>query len=119
MVSPIGVRKGFKAVVILFDAGVVMLLLLLLRHRGLDLRWSILYAFNPVILYAFAGQGHFDAIQNFFLLGAVYLHCRKLCIRMFLLAGLAVQSKYVAALAIPFLINRDNLRYAGVALPDS
>jgi len=114
------IRAGYspmviKVLMILFDMGAVGFLLFLLNRRHLDLRWSVLYAFNPVILYSFAGQGHFDAVQNFFLMGAIYFYHRKSWGRMFLFAGLAVQSKYVAAVTIPFLINRDNFKFLWVA----
>ena len=52
-----------KIILLLFDMGTMGFLCLLLKHRSLDLRWLILYAFNPVVLYAFVGQGHFDVIQ--------------------------------------------------------
>lgn len=103
-----------KTVMLLFDLGTIGLLLLLLDHRHLDRRWSILYAFNPVILYAFAGQGHFDVIQNFFLMGAICFYDRRLWGWMFLFVGLAVQSKYVAAVTVPFFITRFNYKYVWI-----
>jgi len=103
---------SIKLLVLTWDLGTLLLLFMLLRHRGLDLRWSLLYAVNPVILYSFAGQGHFDAIHNFFLLGALVFYDRRSWAWMFVAAGLAIQSKYVAALAIPFLLRRDNLKWS-------
>lgn len=111
-----------KIVVIIFDMGTIGFLLPLLDHRHLDRRWSILYAFNPVALYAFSGQGHFDVIQIFFLMGAICFFDRKLWYWMFLFIGLAIQSKYVAAVTLPFFITRSNFKYiwvmaASVILP--
>lgn len=103
-----------KIVMIIFDMGTIRCLLLLLDHRHLDRRWSILYAFNPVILYAFAGQGHFDVIQNFFLIGAICFFDRKLWGWMFLFIGLAIQSKYVAVVTVPYFITRSNFKYIWV-----
>ncbi len=110
--SPISI----KLIVILFDLGALFFLLKLLEYRRLSLRWAILYAFNPVILYSFAGQGHFDALQNFFLLGAVFCYDRKRWGWTFLCLGLAVQTKYVAVLTLPFFMRRDNLAYSGIAV---
>ena len=104
-----------KMIFLFFDMGTLVFLVFLLKHRGLDMRWLILYGFNPVILYAFAGQGHFDVIQCFFLTGALCCYDRKKWAWMFLLAGLSVQVKYVAFLAVPFFMNRENLRYAWIA----
>jgi len=103
---------SIKLLVVACDMGTLVLLCLLLRHRGLDQRWSLLYAVNPVILYSFAGQGHFDAIHNFLLLGALVLYDRRSWAWMFVVAGLAIQSKYVAILAIPFLLRRENLQWS-------
>ena len=108
----------FKITFILFDLGTIGFLLSLLNFRGLDLRWAILYALNPVILSAFAGQGHFDVLQLFFLTGALCFYDRKKWGWMFLFAGLAVQIKYVSVVVVPFLINRNNLRqlWIGIAV---
>jgi hypothetical protein len=67
-----------------------------------------------VVLYAFAGEAHLDAIQNFFLLAALLAFDRRRWGWMFLLAGLAIQSKYIALVACPFLLRRDNLKWAWV-----
>ena len=100
----------FKITFILFDLGTIGFLFSLLNFRGLDFRWAILYALNPVILSAFAGQGHFDVMQLFFLTGALCFYDKKKWGWMFLFAGLAVQIKYVAAVVFPFLINRSNVK---------
>ena len=107
---------SMKGVMILFDLGTLWFLMLLLRHRGINPRWSVLYAFNPVILYSFAGQGHFDSLQNFFLVGALYLYDRKQWGWMFLLVGLAVQSKYVAVITLPFVVRSDNWKYFWIVI---
>jgi len=107
---------GVKGMVILFDLGTIFFLLKLLEHRRLSRRWAVLYAFNPVVLYSFAGQGHFDALQNFFLTAAVFGYDRKRWGWSFLCLGLAVQTKYVAVLTLPFFLRRDNLAYSGIAL---
>jgi len=104
-----------KVVMILFDMGTIVFILKLLEHRKLNLRWALLYAANPVILYSFSGHGHFDVIQNFFLTGSLLMYDRKSWLLMFLFAGFAVQSKYVAAVVIPFLINRRNCGYVVIA----
>ncbi|MDY6971360.1 MAG: glycosyltransferase [Thermodesulfobacteriota bacterium] len=114
-----GVRYSplpMKGVIILFDLGTLWLLIMLLKYRGMSPLWSVLYAFNPVILYGFAGQAHFDSLQNFFLLGALYLYDKRKWGWMFLLAGLAVQSKYVAIITLPFFIRSDNWRYAWIVI---
>ncbi len=106
---------AMKLVVVLFDLGTLVLLLLLLHQRRLSQRLALLYAVNPVVLVGFAGQGHLDAVQGLLVLGTILLYRRKRWAWMFLLAGLAVQVKYVAILGWPFLLRRDNLRQAWIA----
>ena len=102
--------SAIKWLVIGCDLLCVGLILALLRRRALSDAWAALYAFNPLTLYAFAGQAHLDAIQNAFLLAALVLYDRRRFGWMFVCLGLAVQSKFVAVLALPFLIRWDNLR---------
>ena len=101
---------------LVFDLGTMVFLVFLLAHRGLDFRWLILYALNPVVLYGFAGQGHFDVMQGFVLTCSLFFYDRRQWKWMFLLAGLLFQVKYVAALCIPFLVNRRNWRHSWLAL---
>jgi len=105
-----------KAVMLIFDLGAVLFLVSILAKRKINIRWAMLYAFNPLVLYSFAGEGHFDSMQNFFLLGALWCYDRKKWLPLFILAGLAIQVKYVAVIALPFFINRDNIKVSPVVL---
>ena len=103
-----------KALVVFFDMLAVVFLLGILHDRRLPLRWAVLYSLNPLILMAFAAEGHFDALQSAFLLGTIWCHGRGKWVWMFLLAGAAVQTKYVAVLALPFFITRRNWHWSWV-----
>jgi GT2 family glycosyltransferase len=105
-----------KLTVVLFDLGTLGLLMLLLARRELPARYALLYAVNPVILYSFAGQGHMDSLQSFFLLAALVAHDRRRWGWMWLFGGIAVQVKYMAVVALPFLVKRANRRWGWVAL---
>jgi len=107
---------AMKTLMILFDIGTLGALFMLFQYRDLEPRWSILYAFNPVILYSFAGQGHFDSIMIFFYMAAFVCYDQKRWAWMYLFMGLAVQSKYVAVVMLPFLIRRDTIKYLWVTL---
>ncbi len=105
-----------KLFVVLADLAAVACLLQLLRERRESLRWAFLYATNPVILYSFAGQAHLDAVHVALLATAILLHGRQHYRLMFLCLGLAVQAKYVALLAAPFLVSRTNIRRAWIGV---
>lgn len=101
----------FKACFALMDFGVVALLLALLRRRALPLRWAGWYAFNPVVLIAFAAEGHFDVLMVLALVAAIYAVERRWMHQAAFLIGVAVMMKFIAVLALPFLLRRIGWRY--------
>ena len=99
----------FKTVMIGFDFGVMILLLLMIKHHGMLPSRLVLYAANPLILLYISGEGHLDVIQLFFLCLALYLIlCQKLPAMGFAILGVAIMSKYFAIIALPFLVNGEN-----------
>jgi rSAM/selenodomain-associated transferase 2 len=99
----------FKAVMIGFDIGVMIILMLMIKQRGVLPSRLLLYAANPLILLYISGEGHLDIIQLFFLCLALYLILyQKSPATGFLMLGLAILSKYFAMVALPFLVNGEN-----------
>ena len=99
----------FKAIVIGFDIGVMIVLMLMIYRRGVPPSRLLLYAANPLILVYIAGEGHLDVIQAFFLSLALYLIiCKKYNATGFLMLGMAIATKYFALIALPFLVNAEN-----------
>ena len=105
-----------RCIAVFFDLGILALAMGLLHQRRLDHRWSILYAMNPVVLYAFAGRGDPDAVFLFFLFGAIYLYGLKKWHLMFFSAGLSVSFGWVSAAAVPFLLRRENWKHAWIGV---
>lgn len=62
---------AFKVVFLLVDLLVVLGLLKLLQRRGLSIAYVGFYAWNPLALVAFAGEGHFDVMMLAALVWAV------------------------------------------------
>ena len=109
----------FKIVMVVFDIGVMIVLMLMISHLSVHPSRLILYAFNPLVLLYIAGEGHVDVIQLFFLCISLYLIlCKKHYFSGFLVLGLAVVSKYFALLAWPFLASAENrLKNFAVLIP--
>jgi len=107
---------SFKLPGMIFDLTALCLVLILLSDRGLDLRWSILYAFNPVVLCSFSGSGYADSISISFLLAALCCYHREKWILMFLLIGIAILSLPVTIITLPFLVRRENLKFVWISL---
>ena len=104
----------FKFAYLLFDLLTIFLLILLLKRRRQDPGHVLLYAYNPVILYAFAGQAHLDSLMIFTLVLALYFFETKRYCWMWISLGLSIASKGPAILAIGALLNRSTLRYSFV-----
>lgn len=105
-----------KVVMVLFDLGTLVMLLLLLRRRRVELRWALLYGLSPVTLFAFAGEGHNDAAQLFFVVLALHLSRQQRWRWTWLVLGLAVQAKVIALLFWPFFMRRESWRHLWTGL---
>jgi rSAM/selenodomain-associated transferase 2 len=101
----------FKVVMIGFDIGVMMVVMMMIKLASVSPSRLLFYAANPLVLVYIAGEGHMDIIQVFFLCLAIYLIIfKKSHFVGFLMLGLAVVSKYLALMAMPFLVNAENRR---------
>jgi rSAM/selenodomain-associated transferase 2 len=99
----------FKTVMIAFDFGVMIVLMLMIKRQNIKLSRLLIYAANPLVLVFIAGEGHLDVIQSFFLCLALYfIVYKEHHFSGFLMLGLAVVSKYFAVLAWPFLVIGQN-----------
>lgn len=105
-----------KIILILFDLGTLLLLVRFLQNRGSRLNEALLYAVNPVVLYAFAAEGHVESILLCMLAGAMLMHQKKKFAFMFVLIGCAASVKLTALIFIPLLIRKETLRYLWFAL---
>ncbi|UCD71283.1 MAG: DUF2029 domain-containing protein [Syntrophobacterales bacterium] len=59
---------AFKGVILLFDMGSIFLLVMLLANLGLNREKVLVYAWNPLIIYELANNGHLDGFVIFFVL---------------------------------------------------
>jgi rSAM/selenodomain-associated transferase 2 len=103
----------FKLLLITFDLGVLFCLILWIRLLDIAPARLLLYAANPLVILYIAGEGHLDVLQIFFLCVGIYLILRNRPALGFLFLGLAVLSKYMALVAVPFLLTH---KYRRVAL---
>jgi rSAM/selenodomain-associated transferase 2 len=98
----------FKAVFVLFDLGVMAVLMRLLAARGLPASRLLFYAANPLVIVFIAGQGHLDVFQAFFLCLACLLLVLRRAVAGTLSLGLAVMAKYISVAAVPFLLKPEH-----------
>jgi hypothetical protein len=94
----------FKAPAALFDLGVLWVLWLILKARGLPLENILIYAWSPLPVMEFWGTGHNDSIPLLFLCGALLLAGRKRWTGCFVLLSVAVAAKFWPLLLFPAFI---------------
>lgn len=92
-------KAGFIVLDLLALAGV----LALLYHYRKPLRMSLLYALNPVVLFSFAGEAHYDSAFVACVVWSVYAFVRRHEGWAWALLAAAVQLKWIAVIAMPWL----------------
>ncbi len=104
-----------KVLFVLFDMATVLLMIPLLRHRGDDPVWSVVLAWNPLVIFETAHSGHLDAIGIFFLMLGIwmFLSGRRLVATVALSASFL--SKYLAGIVVVYLIRHRHFRYVALA----
>jgi len=105
----------FKAVFLLLDIGVMVVLAALLRCRQLPVSRLLFYAANPLVIVFISGEGHLDVLQVFFLCLGCFMLVKGSTAGGCLCIGFAVMAKYLSATVIPFCWRRD-ARWRALAL---
>jgi alpha-1,6-mannosyltransferase len=99
-----------RLILLLAEAGSILLLWRLLRKMGLPEKYVLLYALNPLVILELVGNLHFEALMIFFLLLALYqLFYHRLVWSGFAF-GLAVGTKLLPLMFLPFLLSKLGMR---------
>ncbi|HUI93581.1 MAG TPA: glycosyltransferase [Chitinivibrionales bacterium] len=106
----------FKIIFTLFDLGVMLFLALLMRTWSMEPGHLLLYALNPLVLYAIAGEGHLESVMLFWIAGSFYFFRKQNHILTFLFFGLACATKLTPVFLFPFLLRRNNVAWSILAL---
>jgi hypothetical protein len=96
---------GLKAILVFFDALVILVIIGILRRLELNSAWVAVYAWSPLVLKEFANSAHYDAVPLFFTLLAIYAALGKK--RQFTAAialALGTLAKFFSAILFPVLI---------------
>lgn len=101
--------QTFKLLSLIGDLVTLHLIIGYLRKRALPLRWAGFYAFNPIILIAFAAEAHFDSLMIAAMLAAVISASRGKS-SAWLWLGIAIQIKLICIILIPLFLTHKLLR---------
>ncbi|HVK97172.1 MAG TPA: glycosyltransferase 87 family protein [Flavisolibacter sp.] len=93
-----------KIIVLLFEAGVLILLIHILKKISLP-RWlSLLYFLNPLMIVELTGNVHFEGVMIFFVLLSLLLLLQNKWRGSAVFIGFAIATKIIPALFLPLLI---------------
>lgn len=107
---------AMKAAMVGFEALSVLCLLALLRLARLPASRVLIYALNPLALWAFAGNGHVDALAIGFLTAAMAMAALRLPVLTGVVFACAVLTKFLPVVVFPALWRRAGWRMPVAAL---
>lgn len=104
--------QAYKIFFIGCEILLLVLLVPLIRRWRVPTHWLALYAWNPLVLLYGAGEGHLDVLYLLFL-GTAFLAFtyHRFAWAGFLLLGMAVMTKYLCVIFLPFLLTRENRKW--------
>lgn len=107
---------SMKLTFLFFDLLTLFLLIRLLQVKGYGPVHVVIYAWNPLVLLSFAGHGHCDSLQIFFLVLAFYLYTVRKDVTFTFALGLAILSKFVSLVFAPFFLLKNKPKYIFILL---
>lgn len=103
--------RGMKAAMLLFDLATMLILIRLLKTAGKPPERVVLYAWSPLVVYEFAGNGHVDVLMLPFLLLALQARLAHRPGASGVMLGLATLIKLYPAVLFPALYTRHERRF--------
>ncbi len=97
---------AWKLALLALELALLLALLTLLRQRGLSSDRLLLYYWNPLVLVESFGSGHVDLVAAAFLVATIALYEARRAIPAGISFALAVLTKYVPGLLLPWLLRR-------------
>ncbi len=95
-----------KTILVAAEIGSIALIVSILKTLHLPERNVLWYALNPLVIFEFSGNAHFEALMICFLLGAVYLFLKGKWQLSAVVFAFAVCTKLLPLMFLPFLIQR-------------
>ena len=93
-----------KLIILLFDIGLIYILILMLRKLKLKENLAQIYALNPLVIIELTGNVHFEGVMLFFLFSGIYFIMKNKIIVASIFIGLAVSVKIVPLLILPLFL---------------
>ncbi|SFL08022.1 transferase 2, rSAM/selenodomain-associated [Nitrosomonas aestuarii] len=107
---------AFKVLFTFVDLCIVGILICLLKVYGQGPRNVLLYALNPLTLFAIAGEAHFDVLLIFTMLLSVLCIEKRAYAWAWFWLGVSIQIKIIAVVLVPLYLWRCQWRYGWLLL---
>ena len=95
---------SLKIVIAAFEIGTIFILKKLLELRRLNSALVLIYAWNPLVILETAGSGHLDGVGVFFIMLTFYLWWGDRKGWAIVALALAVLTKFIALMLLPFYL---------------
>ncbi len=99
-----------RAFFMLFDIGVIFLIIALLKTFDCNPLWVILYGWMPLVVIQLTHSGHYDAIVIFLMMLSLYLYIKGRENMACMVLALATLSKFFPAVLFLFMFRKDFIR---------
>ena len=93
-----------KLIILLFDIGLVYILMRILRLLKLKENLAQIYALNPLVILELIGNVHFEGVMLFFLFAGIYLIMKNKVLFASICIGMAISVKIVPLLILPLFL---------------
>lgn len=104
----------------LFDLANIWLIAELLKHYGHPPKWSLIYAWHPLMVVEFAHGAHVDSLMTLLILAALLASLRGRQNGSGVILGLSTLTKFIPALLLPVFLRRwgwrGSLLYGGLVV---
>ena len=88
------------------EAGLLLVMIRILRKLKISTRYIAVYALNPLVILEVMGNLHHEGMMLFFLCFAIYLLIKSKYISSAVVWGLAVATKLLPLIYLPLLVKR-------------
>lgn len=95
-----------RSIVLMSEAGTLLLLYKLLTRWQLNIKHVLIYALNPLIIIELTGNLHFEAVMIFFLIAAIYYLDKKEVNLSAVALALSICTKLIPLIFIPLLFKK-------------
>ncbi len=112
LLNRLGVKSvvAFKGASLLCDMGSLLLLVMILASLGLDRERVLVYAWNPLIIYELANNGHLEGFVVFFFLLALWFLMKDRANASVISLAAATSLKLYPLIALPAILRERKVR---------